>query len=47
MNYLDKYNFLSDEQKDVLKEYINSVDSTPDLREFYNNKIRSKYSLRI
>lgn len=37
----DKYNFLSDEQKDVLKEYINSVDSTPDLREFYNNKIQS------
>ena len=37
----DKYNFLSDEQKDVLKEYINSVDSTPDLREFYNNKIKS------
>ena len=32
---------LSDEQKDVLKEYINSVDSTPDLREFYNNKIKS------
>jgi hypothetical protein len=42
----DKYNFLSDEQKDVLKEYINSVDSTPDLREFYNNKIKSlKYTL--
>ena len=37
----DKYNFLNDEQKDVLKEYINSVDSTPDLREFYNNKIKS------
>ena len=36
----DKYNDLSNEQKDVLKEYINSVDSTPDLRNFYNSKIK-------
>ena len=34
-----KYNNLSVEQKQVLKEFINSVDSTPSLREFYNNKI--------
>ena len=30
---------LSDDQKQILKEYINSVDSTPDLRNFYNIKI--------
>ena len=36
----DKYSELSSEQKDVLKEYINSVDSTPDLRNFYNSKIK-------
>jgi hypothetical protein len=36
----DKYSELSKEQKDVLKEYINSVDSTPDLRNFYNSKIK-------
>ena len=35
----EKYDGLSNEQKQVLKEYINSVDSTPQLREFYNNKI--------
>lgn len=34
-----KYNDLSVEQKQVLKEYINAVDSTPNLREFYNSKI--------
>tara|TARA_Y100000114_G_scaffold61131_1_gene56120 strand:+ start:3266 stop:4129 length:864 start_codon:yes stop_codon:yes gene_type:complete len=34
-----KYDSLSVEQKTVLKEYINSVDSTPDLRNFYNSKI--------
>ena len=34
-----KYNNLSVEQKQVLKEFINAVDSTPSLREFYNNKI--------
>lgn len=27
-------------KKTVLKEYINSVDSTPDLRNFYNSKIK-------
>ena len=35
----DKYDILSDDQKQVLKEYINSVDSAPDLRNFYNIKI--------
>ena len=34
-----KYENLSIEQKQVLKEFINSVDSTPGLRDFYNNKI--------
>lgn len=34
-----KYQNLSLEQKQVLKEFINAVDSTPSLREFYNNKI--------
>ena len=36
----DKYDTLSVEQKEVLKEYINSVDSTPGLRDFYNNKVK-------
>ena len=35
-----KYATLSDKQKGVLKEFINSVDSTPKLKEFYNNKIQ-------
>lgn len=35
----NKYDVLTDDQKQVLKEYIHSVDSTPDLRNFYNNKI--------
>jgi len=35
----DKYDSLSSEQKQVLKEFINSVDSTPGLRDFYNTKI--------
>lgn len=34
-----KYNNISLEQKQILKEFINSVDSTPQLREFYNSKI--------
>ena len=34
-----KYDSLTNDQKQVLKEYINSVDSTPDLRNFYNTKI--------
>ena len=35
----NKYDSLTNDQKQVLKEYINSVDSTPDLRNFYNTKI--------
>jgi hypothetical protein len=34
-----KYIDLNTNQKSVLKEYINSVDNTPKLREFYNTKI--------
>ena len=34
-----KHDNLSVEQKQVLKEYINSVDSTQELRNFYNSKI--------
>ena len=35
----NKYDTLTDDQKQILKEYINSVDSTPDLSNFYNTKI--------
>ena len=35
----EKYDQLTNDQKQVLKEDINSVDSTPDLRNFYNVKI--------
>jgi hypothetical protein len=35
----NKYDNLSGEQKQVLKEFINSVDSAPGLRDFYNSKI--------
>ena len=35
----DKYQHLSKEQKQVLKEFINSVDSSPRLRNFYNSKV--------
>jgi hypothetical protein len=34
-----KYDILSVDQKQILKEFINSVDSTPSLRNFYNSKI--------
>ena len=34
-----KYDGLSVEQKEILKEFIYSVDSTPSLREFYNSKV--------
>ena len=36
----DKYDDLSNDQKLVLKEFIESVDSTPKLRNFYNSKIK-------
>ena len=32
---------MSVEQKEILKEFIYSVDSTPSLREFYNNKVNT------
>jgi hypothetical protein len=35
----DKYANLNKNQKMVLKEFINSVDSTPKLKEFYNTKV--------
>ena len=35
----DKYDGLSMDQKEILKEFIYSVDSTPALREFYNSKV--------
>jgi hypothetical protein len=35
----EKYDSVSLEQKQILKEFINSVDSAPHLREFYNTKI--------
>ena len=35
----DKYDDLSKEQKEILKEFIYSVDSTPSLRNFYNEKV--------
>ena len=35
----NKFQDLSPDQKQILKEYINSIDSTPGLRNFYNNKI--------
>ena len=41
----DKYDGLSIDQKQVLKEFINSVDSTPSLRNFYNSKIKELHSL--
>ena len=37
----DKYDDLSIEQKEILKEFIYSVDSTPSLREFYNKKVNN------
>jgi hypothetical protein len=43
----DKYDTLTDDQKQVLKEYINSVDSTPDLRDFYNSKIKGLKNILV
>jgi hypothetical protein len=36
----DKYSDLNSRQKHILKEFIESVDSTPQLKEFYNSEIR-------
>ena len=43
----NKYDILTSDQKQVLKEHINSVDSTPDLRNFYNNKIKVLKSILV
>ena len=34
-----KYTNLHESQKEILRQYINSVDSTPVLKEFYNSKV--------
>jgi len=34
-----KYSNLNRGQKDILKEFINSIDNTPRLKEIYNTKI--------
>lgn len=42
-----KYENLSNNQKDILKEYINSIDNTARLKEFYINKTKEiKNSLK-
>jgi hypothetical protein len=42
-----KYKNLNPNQKEILKEFINSVDSTPKLKEYYNNKVlQAKISLK-
>lgn len=46
----DKYSDFNSRQKNILKEFIESVDSTPKLKEFYNSEIRyiqEKLSLEI
>lgn len=43
----EKYNSISLEQKQILKEFINSVDSTPNLRNFYNTKINELKSILV
>ena len=35
----DKYGSLNSNQREILKEFINSVDNTPKLKEYYNNKV--------
>ena len=42
----NKYDEFTQDQKQVLKEFIESVDSTPKLRDFYNTKIKElKYAV--
>ena len=36
----DKYSSLNSNQKRVLKEFIEAVDNTPTLKEFYNDEVR-------
>jgi len=38
-NFNGKYSDLHPSQKEILRQYINSVDSTPVLKEFYNSKV--------
>ena len=38
-NFNNKYNNLNSKQKTILKEFINSVDNGPILKEFYNKEI--------
>jgi len=38
-NFNGKYTNLYESQKEILRQYINSVDSTPVLKEFYNSKV--------
>jgi endonuclease III len=35
----DKYDTLLEDQKEILKELITSIDNTPRLKEFYNTKV--------
>ena len=37
--YAKRQTFLNENQKNTLKEFINSIDSTSKLKEFYNTKI--------
>ena len=47
-NFNGKYTNLYDSQKEVLRQYINSVDSTPVLKEFYNAEVsKIKESLTV
>ena len=39
-NFNDKYSHLSDTQKSILREFIEHIDSTSKLKEFYNLKIQ-------
>ena len=41
----EKYTNLNESQKIVLKELVTSIDNTPRLREFYNNKVNEIKSL--
>ena len=38
-NFNDKYSSLNTRQKYILKEFIESVDNTPSLKEFYNKEV--------
>ena len=40
-NFNKKYNNLSEEQKSLLKEYINNINNTGKLKEYVNNEVNS------